>query len=354
MFGFNHYIPVLRWKQAEWKALANLHLADRTRMTPLIEITPQSVAPRQRRATTAEMLAKNAEDMRNSWNSSSLFVDLWLLDSHTEACGVHPLEYLAQRASAEHVSLIPVTGLDRRSDYQSAVRSVIEADAKGVCIRLLEKELVRPALREQLDQLLYELSIHCEETDLIIDYQVTSCHALAYAGLCALLPHLKEWRTLTVVSGNFPRDLTGFSVGAHLLPRRDWITWRDQVTATPHLPRRPSYGDYTIQHAMYRAPPQRPNFSASIRYTTEVDWLIMRGEGVFHVGSPGFDQWPANAQLLCARPEFCGGNFSYGDQYIEHMGQQTTRSGSAETWLRAGINHHMTYVVRQIASLFET
>ena len=78
----------------------------------------------------------------------------------------------------------------------------------------------------------------------------------------------------------------------------------------------------------------------------------MRGEGVFNQDGPGFAQFPANAQLLCERPEFCGANFSYGDQYIEEMGMQVEKPGNAMTWLCAGINHHMTLVVHQIAKLF--
>jgi hypothetical protein len=80
----------------------------------------------------------------------------------------------------------------------------------------------------------------------------------------------------------------------------------------------------------------------------------MRGEGVFTDDGPGFAQWPANAQLLCERTEFCGAQFSYGDQYISNMSQQAKKTGNAETWLRAGLNHHMVYTTRQVAKLFAT
>ncbi|MCH8961308.1 MAG: hypothetical protein IH820_08305, partial [Bacteroidetes bacterium] len=58
------------------------------------------------------------------------------------------------------------------------------------------------------------------------------------------------------------------------------------------------------------------------------------------------------------RDEFCGADFSAGDAYFVRMGSQLENggikeSGGAETWIRAGINHHLTFVVRQIASLFD-
>jgi hypothetical protein len=40
MFGPSHYVPILRWKQAERYALRNLRDEDRDRITPLIELTP--------------------------------------------------------------------------------------------------------------------------------------------------------------------------------------------------------------------------------------------------------------------------------------------------------------------------
>jgi hypothetical protein len=173
-------------------------------------------------------------------------------------------------------------------------------------------------------------------------------------GICRQVPELSEWRTFTIAIGHFPKDLTGFPVGEHLLPRLDWRYWRDQVTSSQGLPRIPSYGDYTIQHPVFGEPPAFPNFSASIRYTTTEDWVIMRGEGVRNVGGPGYAQWPANAVMLCKRAEYCGADFSDGDRYIRERSVLSSKPGTAETWLRAGINHHLTFVVRQIATVIDS
>lgn len=133
----------------------------------------------------------------------------------------------------------------------------------------------------------------------------------------------------------------------------DWRVWHREVTdPSQSLPRRPSYSDYTIQHAIYSEPQGPLNISASIRYTSGDYWVIMRGEGLRNADGPGYAQYPANALLLTARNEFCGADFSYGDEYIRDIALQNKKTGSPETWLRAGINHHLTFVVRQIATLF--
>jgi hypothetical protein len=78
----------------------------------------------------------------------------------------------------------------------------------------------------------------------------------------------------------------------------------------------------------------------------------MRGQALRkRGGGPRHEQYPANAELLCARKEFAGGHYSAGDEYIWSVGSHSQLSpGTPETWLRAGINHHMVLTVRQIQS----
>ncbi len=119
----------------------------------------------------------------------------------------------------------------------------------------------------------------------------------------------------------------------------------------------PAYGDYTVQHPVFRGPGFGLNFSASIRYTAEDDFVIMRGEGVRNDDGPGYAQWPANAMMLCERREFQGEDFSAGDRYIKEMSKEVEKNGSGRTggpgtWLQAAFNRHLTLTVRQISSLF--
>ena len=354
MFDHRHYVPILRWKRAEWVALRHLEPGDRARLTPLVEITPRSVTPGTRRPTIGQMLQKNAEDMAENWGRSRLFVDLWHVGHLSDCEGLHPFVYLAQEGRRCRVEFVPVTGLGRLPAYQAAVASIAAEDGRGLCLRLFSTDLARPALRQDLLELLSSLEVNFGQVDLVVDFQYVQCSCPDLATLVASVPHLNDWRSLTLASGAFPMDLRSFSVGEHPLPRLDWQAWLRLMRLGGQPTRRPSYGDYTIQHAIYGEPPERPNFSASIRYAAEDYWVIMRGAGVFTDGSPGFAQWPANALRLCRRREFRGEDFSYGDRYIWEMSQQTGQTGSAETWLRAGINHHLVFVARQIANLFAT
>ena len=185
-----------------------------------------------------------------------------------------------------------------------------------------------------------------------MDYQAPNGSHPDLKTLCASLPQLSKWRSFIVLVGAFPKDLQKLEKNRrHNLQRDDWLFWRNQVRTLPRDTRRPTFGDYTIQHPVYREPPENSNPSASIRYTHSEYWVIMRGEGLCHKGSAGNAQYPAEAQLLCGMDEFCGAGFSSGDQYIQETSQQPNSPGTPYTWLRAGINHHMTFTTSQILEL---
>ena len=358
MFSHRRYVPILRWKEAERLALRDLGDDVRDRITPLVQLVPESIAVGKRTATAGHALLKVAGDMRECWGTRPLLVDLWRIDPRLRINGsMHPLAYLARNARASLVSMVPVTGLHRDAAYQTAVREAVAEDKRGSCLRLSRGDLGNPSLRPDVQRLLKQLQLEPSQVHLVVDME---CHDGSYPdfdSLSSLVPDIREWRSFVVASGAFPPDLTQWKTpGTYSVPRLDWLAWLGEIELAESLIRKPAYSDYGIYHPTYKPPPGFPNFSASIRYTSEDEWTIMRGEGVRNEGGAGFAQWPANAELLCGRPEFrqCGRAFSAGDAYIAREAGNYAHPGNASTWLQAGFNHHLTFVARQIASLFET
>jgi hypothetical protein len=76
----------------------------------------------------------------------------------------------------------------------------------------------------------------------------------------------------------------------------------------------------------------------------------MRGESLRK--GQKYEQYPDLAQLLCARKEFSGENFSSGDKYIFDIGHRNIKgTGSPQTFISAGINRHISYVLHQLSNL---
>ena len=359
-FGSTHYVPIIRWKLAEKTALAQLYEHDSTCLTPLVELVPENFIRKDAKSgnitklSTNEVINKVVGQLSKYWGERPFFIDLWWLPQDILNQGInHFFDMLGQYGNTLKLSLIPVTGLSRDGPYQSAVRTVLGIHNQGACFRLSLKDIKRPTLSEDINDLLSFLKLPPEFVDLIVDFQIIDQSAPTFNTLCRLIPNINRWRNFIVASGAFPENLSGLQKNdIHRIGRTDWTSWRDQVTTKPPIPRIPIYSDYAIQHALYLKRIGRAHYSASIRYTGEDYWIIMRGEDVFKRDGPGFEQWPAQAILLCDLPEYCQETFSEGDKYIRQMSLQRKKTGNIVTWLRAGFNHHMTFVVRQISTLF--
>jgi len=352
-FDHRHYVPVLRWKRGEWNALRLIEDDDRDLITPLIELAPKDFRDWRSRGPgfVKEELEKRVGCVKEVWGERPVFFDGVLLDPDMRATGgLHPVELAAGVLASGGAGAVPVIGLGRDPAYEAAVGAAAKVLGHGVALRLRLPDLLRRTLDSDLARLLQNAP-NVNEIDLIVDLGVIHAGVPTVRQILDRVGTPNRWRTFTVICGAFPKDLSDFRPGEHTLERSDWMWWRNQVLGTPRPPRLPAYGDYTTQHGSFSEPPPRPNFSASIRYTAEDHWVIMRGEGVFTDGGPGFAQWPANAMMLCEREEYCGEDFSAGDAYIQRMAIQTANTGNAETWLSASVNHHLVYSARQVASL---
>jgi hypothetical protein len=204
------------------------------------------------------------------------------------------------------------------------IRRATQATRDGLAVRVPVTSLRRPTAGHELLELVEYLGLDPTRVDLIVEYGLISATDPSFSFICHRLPEINRWRTFTVLAGAFPPDLMDFrKPGQYEVQREEWSRWAEGA-----------------------------NPSASIRYTSDTYWVIMRGEGLRTPGSAGHAPYPANAELLCGRKEFRGPQFSAGDAYIWRIGsREDPRTGSPETWIRAGINHHMTFAARQIPTI---
>jgi hypothetical protein len=367
MFGPRHYVPILRWKQAERFALQFLREEDRKNITPLIEITPRVFdAPEKgkrqdKKPDPGEVLEDQAKKLLESWGNAPFLLDLGLVDaSATPVGGVrHPLAHIAETARNFRLSMIPVTALGRRDEYQTAVSDIVKQDGRGTCLRLFPREVLQPTFAKKVKSFLRRFELDESKVDLLLDYQTFAHDNPDLRSLLGRVPDLRAWRSLTFASGAFPMDLQRFPKGWTRVVREDWLSWKAQFFDETSVHSRTSFSDYTIQWGQYKEPVEYCNPSVSVRYTLEKEWLVLRGEAPGRKPTsketerrPGLEQWYGHAQLLCENAEaFYGEHYSWGDNYIFEKSLRKGKPGGYETWLRAGINHHMTVVSRQLASL---
>jgi len=75
-----------------------------------------------------------------------------------------------------------------------------------------------------------------------------------------------------------------------------------------------------------------------------------RGHGLLRPVSD-FAQYRTLATRVTRSAAYAGPAFSFGDEYLARKAAGEPGTGSPGTWVQSDINHHLTYVARQIPTL---
>lgn len=364
MFGPKHYVPILKWKRAEQNALQALSDEDKKLMTPLIQFVmpkPKSVANPDESLISRfrEKMAELPKQILKAWGQGAIFIDFSLL--HTPALKVESVKAITASGHGIGLRLIPVLNLSDNAELKKAICATARKYSSGICLRLVRYDLSSNTdtvrLDKEIETFLRESGLTEENVDLLVDTKEIGQNGEygKYVRASQKVPNLMNWRTFIFASGAFPADMSAYDIqDENLIPRRDWKYWRDQLNEK-NVIRKPTFADYTIQYPIYQESSQFFPPTTTIKYALEDAWYIMKGRKQI------FEMYLANAnQLVKERGRFCGEKFSYGDRYIAekakhfpvYMKDKTVKgTGSTETWLTAGINHHLVLTARQIANL---
>ncbi len=328
-------------------------------MLPLFEVTdiPWDFKNNKVAKTLNQHIDKFAGKLAKSWGTDyPLLIDLpeSLHDGKVNS-GDHLLKHVFDEGRTKNLKLVPVTGLTRGTAYNAEVRAIGAADKRGACIRLEPSDLANPALTTAVDALLEQISMSAKEVDLVLDFKEIlpsqeNTILLALQQASSHLPHLKQWRSITFAASSFPKDLSGIKAN-HIeqIPRTEWKIWKAMSADKKRFPVTFGFGDYAISHPiMSEVDPRIIRMSASIRYTSDEVWVVLKGRSV----KTGYDQFsdPLSKKLI-SMPEYKGASYSAGDKYIDDCAKKKVTSGNATTWRFVGVNHHVTLAVGQLSRL---
>ena len=342
MFDHKHYVPIIKSKAGELWALRHLSESARKVTTPLLEILDHN-------SHAIPVHAANLfETLVGAWGTESpLFVDTHYLGIETQP-EARAFSDCFAAARRQGVKAIPVTSLGRSQAYQQAVLQVIQADQRGVAIRLEVPDFVDPdTLIDALSRLLSLFGVRPRQVDIIIDYgariqeseivQLTRFHL-------GDLPQITHWRTLTVAAGSFPASLIDLTQNNwHQVLRNEWRAWITTLTRKKPLERFPAFGDYGVRDPAAPAAFGRP--SANLRYCSNDYWIVRRGR---LVRDDGAADMPGICRSLMTRPEWCTEPFSAGDAQIARIAASQDSTGNAGQWVSWCMNHHFEFVADQI------
>jgi hypothetical protein len=348
-FGPDHYVPILKMKRGEKRALAGLSPAVAGRMTPLLEIVEMDG-----KKSVSEHIATSFKDLPAGvapFKRYFLDAGAIAIAGPAAASGVFKL------AAEIGIPFTPVTGISRTADVDAA-RAHREV---GTAIRLTREEFEAGKIPTDLPIWLAANSLVPQDVDLILDLgAVDDMVAAGVMGLSAAfladVPHQSRWRTLTVSACAFPASMGVVDRHSHIvIDRIEWQAWRDDLYSNrATLTRLPTFSDGAIQHprGVEGFDPLKMQVSASVRYTLRDQWLLIKGESTRNVRAG--EQFPSLATQLVyghLSRHFAGSEHCSGCTGIQKSADGATGLGSAEAWRRLGTTHHLTRAVEEIALL---
>jgi hypothetical protein len=223
-----------------------------------------------------------------------------------------------------------------------------------VCLKLKEFHLTQPNILSLLRQVIDSLSIDEENIILIVDLEDVSeknveALAIHLFNFLSDVIGFFSFGSMVVGAGSFPPSLAGMVPWQYkTLPRRDWRLFTMIASRIESI----KYADYGINAVeaakgfAFKGPP-------SIRYTTEHDYLIVKGVQPDPLGKSLNEQHRQLSRLIKEHEAYKGLTYGWGDKHIHRCTQplQPT-TGSHTTWRAVGTNHHILLVLESLSKLY--
>lgn len=352
------YVPLLKGKEGELSALEELASDVRANVTPLIEVprVPYDFVNERPSRSIDQHVGGLAERLNRAWSGGRAYLDLSVFsDEERMGDGRLPLDAVLGDCRENSLIVAPVLSLESTDDVLAVARSHINACGSGACIRLrvsdFEDDESDP--NNQVDHVLESLQAAPQVVDLLLDLEAlegdSARNVLVARSVLQMLPRAGQWRSQILAASSFPSDLSDVDAATvRHLPRREWELWMSLQRRPKQLPTPFVFGDYAIAHPVpTELDPRTMRMSASIRYTANDSWLVVKGRNVRQYG---FEQYFELCRTLVARPEYSGRAFSWGDRFIDDCAFERSGPGNATTWRKVGTNHHITLVARALAA----
>lgn len=355
------YVPILKGKEGEYGALKELSDDTKDLVLPLVEIPsiPFDWENEEPSKTLEEHVGNVAQRIQAAWSHRDIFLDF----PATTFLGTPELDealrVVLTSCQDTGLSIIPVVSLKSSTAFRVSAADHHRACRRGLALRLqLDDFDDERDLDDEVADLVADIQIEKQQMDLIIDLGTLVGSAipqtlLVVRSLRGYLADLDDWRRVILAASSFPQDLSDVDARSqHLIPRVEWELWQ-------RLQRRPDrslrkdliFADYAIAHPEPKEmDPRMMRMSASIRYTTDDAWLIVKGR---NVRQWGYEQFYDLSVQVIESGYYKGPTFSSGDQFIHACAGHQAGPGNATTWRRVATNHHITLVAKALASSAE-
>lgn len=358
------YLPILKAKPGELKALANSKTSVSAKILPLFDVGRLSERTRlakrfsETSAVTCAYLDEVAESIAVVRKGANALVDAyqWPPNSTTET-GEHVISYIYGKLASLGVKMIPVIGYDRwdSTQYRLAMQQLEVSPEDYYCLRLdshaIEDAAEPEFFEEQITAILDDLQIDPSRCAVLLDFgdiSHASIEDILDQGtqIVAQLDSL-GFRRIATAGCSLPPTIDGAvkkpnSTGKVL--RKEMLLWQMLRTQNPHI--NWLFGDYGVRSPNTGEDVVSPHTNGKIRHTIDKHFFIVRGHSV-QIGTKGGQMYEL-AKKLVESPNYLGPEFSWGDSQILQCSLGEGKPGNSTTWIAIDTNHHIAYAIAEV------
>jgi len=354
------YRPMLLARAGEMTALKETSASTWIGLTPVLIVPPRewNYESEDYGKTLEEHYSGLPSRFTSALGANEAFVDLSLLDSDAPIFGgIHPLVWLVEACAADGTFLTPLVTAASTPAFVAATKYLHDTYDIGTGIKLTPAEwlTVDPA---PMATLVTALGIGDSRIDLFVDCASTF-GPLVHRSLMAELEHQergRSFRSTTVGAAGFP-DTAGLAKGVSEFDRDDWMLYLQVAAARNPLQfELPGFFDNVVQNPDSVEVGVNPRFmsiSAMLRYTTDDQWLIAKGDlfkGPAGRSKGGAALIPA-LKVLVAHPKYGTPISSKLDTWVAEVLATTSAPGGPQQWRMWATIRHLDVVVTQLSSV---
>lgn len=343
----NRYLSVLKLKAGEVEAVRHLAANVWEHWNPLFELLPVEPDPGQ---TLDELVGDTLYGLiRACTSGATVFIDF----EEAEVNQTQFVERVLEKLVTEGLVPVPVIQPDSAQTIVDGVRNFLTQHNNGIALRLDFGQLL-PNITQRVQTLVADVGARINESHLLLDMEeideaIVPQIMVTMPNLLGLVPALRDWASFTLVGASIPRILGVPSATNAVLSRVEWDLFNQLSPFIRPLVSRLDFGDYAICNPeLVEFDPRRMQIAPKIIYTIPNAWIVYKGRSIRRLN---WEQTRAMCRDLIGRSEYCGRNYSYGDEYIDDCANGQVSAGNSMIWKRVGTNHHITFVANQVSNL---
>lgn len=356
MNDLTRYTPILKWRMGEYQALFRLPEEVKGRIRPLVVIPPVEYDFEKKRlkCSVEDHVNDKAKSINAKWGDRLILIDIEeSLEMECRDNGDLVIASIFSELRELGCDAIPVIRISQTSQYLEAIGNIIEADKKGVALRLGLHDMLGNS-SDMIGKILAKIGAHYSEVDVVLDlgklenFEPYEDLSSALNASLRKIPLIDAARSFTLCSTSL--DVSSIARPGATVPRHEWLFYK-HIVANEKFSREPEFGDYGIDSPEFPSLDFRlVGAAGKLIYSLENDWVVIKGTR--------FRDNPAQMIHHCNQVVganyYCGKEFSWGDRRIFNTATKSENPGNLSTWKQAGVSHHIALVSNQLASQYDS